>query len=221
MCIRDRDWDGTIADTVPTILEAHHQATEALIGYRLDDAQIRARIGEPARRRIGSLVGPARAHDVFLRYSGFMEGLDPGATTLFEGIGDILNDADAAGFKNVIVTSRPRAQVSPALQRLKLGEIVRGVIGLEDTVTHKPQPEPLLRGADLAGTVVPNCVYIGDAAVDIRAAQAAGMPCIAVTWGAGAPLALANERPDLIVTSVEELREVLMLHAIPEEEQSA
>ncbi len=215
------DWDGTIADTVPLIVAAHHVATEEILGERLDETRIRARIGEPARRRIGALVGPAHAHDVFVRYSRHMQAVSDDATQIFLGIEGLVADAAATGLMNVIVTSRPRTQVIPVLRRLGLERHFHGVVGLEDTAHHKPSPEPLLRGAVLAGSEPQDCVYIGDAVVDRRAAAAARLPAIAVTWGAGSLEDLAEAEPDHLATSVHELREVLQIDTSREETESA
>lgn len=205
------DWDGTIADTVPLIIAAHHAATEEILGRRLDETLIRARIGEPARRRIGALVGPAHAHDVFQRYSRHLQSVGDDATQVFPEIEGLLADAAGAGLVNVIVTSRPRTQVVPVLDRLGLDGYFLGVVGLEDTAHHKPSPEPLLRGRELAGADLEDCVYIGDAVVDRRAAAAAGLPAVAVTWGAGGVEDLVAAEPDHLASSVHGLREVLQL----------
>lgn len=215
------DWDGTIADTVPLIIAAHHVATEEILGRRLDETRIRARIGEPARRRIGALVGPAHAHDVFVRYSRHMQAVSEGATQIFLGIEGLVTDAAAAGLVNVIVTSRPRTQVLPVLRRLGLEGNFHGVVGLEDTAHHKPSPEPLLRGAALAGAEPEDCVHVGDAVVDRRAAAAACLSAVAVTWGAGSVEDLAAAEPDHLATSVHKLREVLQLDTSQEETESA
>ena len=52
-------------------------------------------------------------------------------------------------------------------------------------------------------------VYVGDAVVDIRAAQAAGMPSIAVTWGAGARDDLVAAGPDHVIDDVAALHAVV------------
>ncbi|MFZ1411297.1 MAG: HAD hydrolase-like protein, partial [Micropruina sp.] len=53
-------------------------------------------------------------------------------------------------------------------------------------------------------------VYVGDAVVDLQAARAAGLAAIAVTWGAGTAEELASENPELVVTSIADLRSALL-----------
>lgn len=199
------DWDGTIADTVPQIVAAHHKATEDVLSRRIDEDAIRRRIGEPARRRIGALVDVSHAHDVFVRYSAFLSSIGPRDVPLFAGVLQVIANAEANGITNIIVTSRPRAQVVPVLEHYGLQDLFRGVVGLEDTTKHKPSPEPLLRGAVMVGAEPSACAYVGDAVADLEAASAAGMAAIAVTWGAGRQEDLVAARPRLMTTSAAEL----------------
>lgn len=76
-----------------------------------------------------------------------------------------------------IVTGRLRSHIfSGALVALK--DHFSAVVGYEDTVDHKPHPEPLLRAAKLLSVPPETCVYIGDAPTDVAAAHAAGMRVI-------------------------------------------
>lgn len=208
------DWDGTIADTITQIVEAHHAATERVLDRRLDEASIRARIGEPARRRISALVDASHAHDVFRLYSSIMRSLDPADTQLFAEVLQVAIDASSAGIANVIVSSRPRTQILEVLRNYGVGHHFLGVVGLEDTGRHKPAPDPLVRGIEIAGSERRFCAYIGDAVVDMRAAAAAAIVGVGVAWGAGKPDDLAAAGSRTVVTSVEMLREFVMGHQL-------
>ena len=84
------------------------------------------------------------------------------------------------------------------------------VVGGDETKRHKPEPEPLLVAAKRLGVDPDECAYVGDSPFDIRAAKAAGMHAIAVTWGGiHTRERLEPERPDAIVDSAEELLAVL------------
>jgi len=75
---------------------------------------------------------------------------------------------------------------------------------------HKPDPRPLLRGLELLGAKVEEAVYVGDAAVDVIAARNAGLPAIAVTWGAGVRADIEATDPLAICDTAAELRAVLL-----------
>lgn len=84
------------------------------------------------------------------------------------------------------------------------------VVGMEDTPLHKPDPAPLLLGARRLGVDPGRCVYVGDATVDVRAAHAAGMASVAVTWGAGSRSELSAAGAGQVVDDVAALRAVLL-----------
>ena len=70
------------------------------------------------------------------------------------------------------------------LRAVGLADRIDVLAGQEDTELHKPDPDPCVcRGA--ARCRPADCVYVGDAVVDVEAARAAGMGAVAVTWGAG------------------------------------
>ena len=70
----------------------------------------------------------------------------------------------------------------------------------------QPDPEPLLLGAERLGAHPAETAYVGDSPFDVRAAKAAGMFAVAVTWGRIHDRArLEAEQPDAIVDRAEEL----------------
>ena len=87
-----------------------------------------------------------------------------------------------------IATSRVKATLyEPPLAALRL--YFKIAVVYEDTINHKPHPEPLLLAAEKLGVSPDECVYIGDAETDMRASIAAGM-CF-IHFGS-VPLAGAN-----------------------------
>lgn len=202
------DLDGTLLDSIPSIVRAHHVATEELLGIRLDDSAILRRIGEPARRRIEALV-PDRSDDVLARYSKIVEHLGAAAMSPIGGIRGLVRELAASGSQQAVVTSRPRRQAEAAIQFLGLAEFFSSLVGLEDTSRHKPDPAPLLRALDELSVERWNTVYVGDAVVDIVAAQSASIDSVAVTWGAGSAEELLSARPTMSARSVAELRSIL------------
>lgn len=77
-----------------------------------------------------------------------------------------------------IVTSRIRSSVYEAPQLAHLQNYFKVAVAYEDTVNHKPDPEPLLLAASKLGVKPKECIYIGDVENDIKAARAAGMKVI-------------------------------------------
>ena len=83
-------------------------------------------------------------------------------------------------------------------------------MGGDETEQDKPHPAPLLLAAKRLAVSPQDCAYVGDSPFDIRAAKAAHMYAVAVTWGRIHDRAkLEAERPAAIVDTAEELHERL------------
>ena len=68
----------------------------------------------------------------------------------------------------------------------------------------------MLLAAERLGVEPSGCAYVGDSPFDIRAATAAGVYSVAVTWGGiHTRERLKAEEPDALVDSAEELYGVL------------
>jgi phosphoglycolate phosphatase-like HAD superfamily hydrolase len=57
------------------------------------------------------------------------------------------------------------------------------VVSGDSVAERKPHPMPLLHAAQLAGVAPQECIYVGDALNDVRAAHAANMPAIIADYG--------------------------------------
>jgi pyrophosphatase PpaX len=123
---------------------------------------------------------------------------------------ELLETLTAAGATCAVATSKRRETARLALVSVGIDHLVDVVAALEDTTAHKPRPEPLLHAAATLGVEPADCVYVGDATVDVLAARAAGMAAVAVTWGAGERAALVATRPDAVVDSVGDLTAYLV-----------
>ena len=77
-----------------------------------------------------------------------------------------------------IVTNRVKEGIYkiPVLSRLK--KYFQITVAYQDTVNHKPHPDPLLLACKKLGVNPDEAVYVGDAQSDIIAAKAAGMKVI-------------------------------------------
>jgi phosphoglycolate phosphatase-like HAD superfamily hydrolase len=80
----------------------------------------------------------------------------------------------------------------------------------EETAHPKPAPDGLLRVLELLKARPEGAVYVGDTVMDARAAEAAGVRFIGVTWASPDPRALRERAGDSVVDTVSALRERLV-----------
>lgn len=203
------DLDGTLADTIGLIIASYQHAFETVLGEEVGEARARAWIGRPL---LDALLeeSPRHGHELDRVYREWNLANTARLIQPYPGVTELLDRLEDAGVQIAVVTSKRRSTAEVALDLVGIGGRIEVVGALEDTVTHKPDPAPLRHAAAVLGVEPSACVYVGDATVDVLAAQAAGMAAVAVTWGAGERDDLVALDPAGLCDSVAEL-EVLLL----------
>lgn len=204
------DFDGTLANTVPLILASYRHTIDTVGLPPADEATIRSWIGRTLPDMFTELAGPDRVAELTEIYSTWQHDNAEQHLLPYAGMHQLVTDLIEAGAKVGIATSRRRGSAQRLKELLGLDERLPLLVGLEDTVAHKPAAEPLLLAAQRLGSEPGDCVYVGDALVDLRAARAAGMLGVGVTWGAGVPGELRAESAHVVVDEVADLRRVLL-----------
>jgi pyrophosphatase PpaX len=199
------DLDGTVVDSGAIILASMRHATREVLGIEAPDHELMAAVGGPgleaqmaafAPDRVDELVRVYRAHNIPLH-----DELQP-----CEGMEDVLLRLHDDGVRIGVVTAKMRQTAELALTRIRGADLFEVLVGGDETERHKPNPDPLLLGAKRLGVEPMDCAYVGDSPFDIRAAKAAHMYAVGVTWGRIHDREkLAAEQPAAIVDTPEEL----------------
>ncbi|MGD0862758.1 MAG: HAD-IA family hydrolase [Candidatus Limnocylindrales bacterium] len=165
------DWDGTIVDSMPAVLE-----TEAAIcrhfNLPFDESIFRRTFSPNWRRMCHSLGIPEDRNEEASQIWAATFHSDQMRS--FPGIEDALARLAAAGFTLGLVTSSHRVEVEPQLARLGLDELITVRVYGDDTAAGKPDPRPLRLALELAEVAQPeDAFYVGDALDDMGMAAAA------------------------------------------------
>lgn len=175
------DIDGTLMDTVRADLLALQRmlAEETATHYELDELTMA--IGVPGKTTLEQLniSNIQTAHEKWISY--FVE-LHP-QITLFDGIHDLLSELSHREIPMGIVTSKTRAQYDDDMALFAITNHFSHVICVEDTATHKPNPEPMLKLLQIAGINPSEALYIGDTLGDYQCAKGAGVDFALALWG--------------------------------------
>jgi pyrophosphatase PpaX len=203
------DLDGTVVDSGGIILASMRHATRTVLARDLSDRELLAHVGGPGLEAQMHALDPARADELVAVYRAHNEPLHD-TLEACSGMEDVLAALKVQGRRLGVVTAKRRSTVELAFAKLPLGHLFEAVVGGDETERHKPDPEPLLVAASRLGAEPRACAYVGDSPFDVRAAKAAGMYAVAVTWGRihDRPR-LETEEPDAIVDTAEELLAVL------------
>jgi phosphoglycolate phosphatase-like HAD superfamily hydrolase len=109
-----------------------------------------------------------------------------------------------------IVSSRGERGVQAFLDQFSFTSLFRCVASARTCRRTKPHPAPLLWAAREMGLPPEACVMVGDTAVDIRAARAAGAQSVGVLCGFGERAELERAGADLILRATPDLVDVLL-----------
>jgi pyrophosphatase PpaX len=206
------DLDGTVVDSGAIILASMRHATREVLGRDYSDEELLQAVGGPGLEAQMSALAPDHVERLVDVYRAHNEPLHDELEAC-AGIEGVLVRLHEEGRRLGIVTAKRRATVELAFDRVPLGHLFETIVGGDETERHKPDPAPLLLaakrlGADPADPA--DTAYVGDSPFDVRAAKAAGMFAVAVTWGRIHERArLEAEEPDAIIDTAEELLGVL------------
>lgn len=213
------DLDGTLADTAEDIARATNLALAEDGQPPLTVARVRALVSSGARRLLAAgFDGNASETDIDrLTARLFAHYAERPAvhTHVFGGLDLLIGEFAACDLSWGIVSNKPIALVRPIVDALKLTPAPVCILGGDSVAAKKPDPLPLLHACETAGVPPGETLYVGDAEIDVRAAQAAGMPVAIVGFGyAPNEATVRTWQPDYYANSVAELRAfVLSLQA--------
>jgi phosphoglycolate phosphatase len=159
-------------------------------------------VGEGARRLVERALGdgaPASAVDEalarFLRHYG-AHLLD--ATRAYPGVDALLAALRARNVLCSVLTNKPEALSRTILDGLGLSGYFVAVVGGDSLPTRKPDPAGIEHLLEFGGTPRTAILLVGDSAIDVRTARAAGVAFCGVSWGLS-PGAMWAEQPDRVV----------------------
>ena len=101
----------------------------------------------------------------------------------FPGASDLVAALHGHGLATVLATSSPAEEVDAAMSQLTIADVLDGRTTADDVEHSKPSPEVFCTAMHSMGLDPARTMAIGDSVWDVKAAQAAGIACIAVESG--------------------------------------
>lgn len=180
------DLDGTLVDTAPDMAAALNAVQR---GHGVEPTaygRIRPRVSDGARGLIELAfpdAGDGEAEELREAFLAAYAEQVHVASELFPGMAEVLGVLAAAGLPWGVVTNKPARFTDPLLASMGLDGVAAIVVSGDTAARAKPHPDPLQHAAAALGVPTADCLYVGDAARDVEAARAAGMPVVVALWG--------------------------------------
>jgi phosphoglycolate phosphatase len=196
------DLDGTLVDSLEDIARALDLAMDDHGVTRPTRELVRTWIGGGARNLIVHAVGDDRADAVLARFRFHYAAAPCVHTKLYPGFEAVLDQLVAANKLLAVCSNKPHALTTRICAELLQRWPFAHVVGQREHVPLKPHPASALEVAAALDVPPEACAFVGDSAIDILTAQAAGMTAVAVSWGFRPRHELAAATPALLVDDV-------------------
>ncbi len=172
------DMDGVIVESEHIHIEAEQQ-TMLKHGVHLSAEELHTYTGTTAEFMFAELIKNYRLNTTFERIFNEKEEilfkLLEKETRPTKGVIELLEKLKKKGIKLAIASSSHRKLIEYVLRKLDVGWLFDFVVGAEDIVHSKPNPEIFLKSARGLRVKPGECLVVEDAKLGIEAAKSAGM----------------------------------------------
>ena len=207
------DLDGTLVDSVPDLAAAVDQMLLGLGRPAAGIERVRDWVGNGARVLVRralagdiehSAVGEAETEQALELFNQAYAGSHQ-LSSVYPGVTASLKWLKMQGVELALITNKPERFVAPLLDEMKLGHFFRWIIGGDTLPQQKPDPAALLHVMRLAGVGAHEALFVGDSRNDVLAARAAGVPCVALSYGYNHGRPIAEEDPAAVLDDLRQL----------------
>ena len=206
------DLDGTLLDTLEDLADA--------VNHILERHRCPQRTLDEVRLFVGNGLGMLMRRSLPAQYSQTVSDLlaeelrtyytahSRIKTAPYAGVRELLETLHAAGAKVAVVYNKADEAVGELCSFYFPG-LVDAAVGETAGRRPKPAPDAVELALERLHVDKTDAVYVGDSQVDLDTAKAAGLPCIAVTWGFRSREDLVKAGAETLAYSVEELSRLL------------
>lgn len=209
------DMDGVLYDSMRNHASAWHSS---MASYGIDMSEEEAYAYEGMRgfetikiiagRQWGREISDEESAEMYARKSAHYAALPTAG--LIPGVHALQEAMVKAGLRVGVVTGSGQHSLLERIERDFHGLVSPDIMVTALNIKHgKPAPDPYLRGMEKAGTEPWQTIVVENAPLGVRAGVAAQCFTVAVNTGPLPDEALAREGADLVLHSMDELRERL------------
>lgn len=208
------DFDFTLADSSRGVIECVNSALDRMGFEPRPGDKIVETIGLSLKETFTQLTGEVNsdlsnrfAESFHARADQIMDRL----TVIYDFVKPVMLSLHDANVRTAIVSTKLNHRIKGILAANHLSDLFDLIVGADDVVNPKPDPEGLLLALHMLGVDANSAVYVGDHAIDAQAALAAGVSFIAALSGVHPRTAFEHYPHRAIVESVRDLPQVLFL----------
>ncbi len=201
------DIDGTLANTLPLIIQSFRQAVEPLVHRPLSDDEIEATFGPTEEGSIKSLA-PDDYKKGLADFTRIYKESHEMCPNPFDGITELLTALKSKGVKLAVATGKGKELTDFTLQYYKLTGFFKIIETGSPEGSRKVEAINLI--LDRFHLEKENVIYVGDSPGDTKESHEAGISAVAAAWAETAkPDKQKEQKPDEIFYRVKDFAEWL------------
>jgi len=180
------DLDGTLLDTLGDLTASVNAVLRRRGRPERTEDEVRRFVGNGSemliRRALPEGCGDDEVQDILREYLAYYAAHCQERTRPYDGVLPMLRALRAEGRRLAVVTNKPD-DAAQILVRHHFGDLIETTVGLAPTRRRKPAPDMPEEALAALGAAKETAVYVGDSETDVRVAENAELPEIAVSWG--------------------------------------
>lgn len=205
------DLDGTLVDTAPDLAASTNHVLKHIGLNPVPEGDIRPFVGHGALAMVegaaaaqGRRMSEQELHALFDIFIAHYTANIANNSVPYDGVITALDAFTSRGATLAVCTNKIESQARALLDALDMTRYFSAITGRDSLGVFKPDPGHLTGTIALADGDASRAIMIGDSETDIRTAQAAGVPVVAVDFGYSiAPV--GSFSPDVVISSWRDL----------------
>ncbi|MEK4471737.1 pyrophosphatase PpaX [Paenibacillus sp. FSL R7-0048] len=204
------DLDGTIVDTNELIISSFMYALKDNGLAPLTREEIIPHMGTTLQQQMRVFSGLEDVNGTLEKsYRFYNNEHHDELVRSFPLVKETIEELSRRGIKLGIVTTKIRPTTIKTLERFDLLKYMDTIVTVNDVTEPKPHPEPVLTAVHNLGVDPRKTLMIGDSAVDIQSAKAAGVYAAGVSWSLKGEDTLRKYDPDFIIHNMKDIIEIM------------
>lgn len=176
------DLDGTILNTEKMNFVPLKRLIKEELGIEVEYEELLKYKPYTGKKTL-ELLGFKEIENTYEKWVKYVNEYEEGAT-LFEGFDMVIKSLHENGIVCMVASSKMKKQYEIDFIPTGLHEYMQSIVLAEDTINHKPHPEPLLKAIEKFEIIPQECMYVGDTILDYKSSKSAGMDFALALWGA-------------------------------------
>ena len=204
------DFDGTLADSFAAITASTNHVRRSFGLPDLAESAVREYVGYGLPNLMETLLPGCDTDVAVARYRAHHATVAKAGTRLMPGVAETVPELARRGLRMAVCSNKMVSFTRELVEHLGLAPYFAAVLGPDDVGGRaKPDPAMLLEGLTRLRIPAADAVYVGDMAIDVHSARAAGLPAWIVPGGAAGKESAADARPDRLLKGFGELLDLL------------